>query len=1094
MFYFAMIYYFLALISLCWQLPLFAQNNDFEFENISIESGLSHYGVNCILQDSRGFIWIGTDNGLNRYDGRDFKIFKNDPMDSSSLSASYVECLYEDKHHALWVGTENGLNRFDRHSETFSRFLPIPGDTTSLSGYSIADIYETSGDSVDALWIATRSGVRDSIGGLSRFDPVSETFTRYLYDAENPNSISDNALRFIFEDDFGKLWIGTWSYGLNRFDPTLSGKAIFAHFRHDAADAQSLSSDNVWDGVRDKNGMLWFATFGSGLNRYDPQTGIFNHYRHKDNDPNSLFQDYVADILIDSFGMIWLCDGVLTRFNPNDGTFVHIKFSQNQTDWRGSYMPEVLYEDKSHILWVGTKGHGIYKIDLKPKRFKHYVKNAGVPNSLNDNEIRIIHEDAAANIWIATRNSGLCRFDPEEETFIRFKCVPDDPKTISNDIVISLLDDQNGYLWVGTVGGLNRINPENNQVIRLVKNSGSQSGLTKEIAVNTMYEDRSGTIWIGTYSKGLFRYDPRSRHFKQFMIDTSAEAIPRRLNDIQYIYEDRSGNLWVSSWTAQYFFDRQKESFVPHVLVADDETNLYFNSPFEDRWGNIWGASMGLNTVDLTTKKMQRYRAFQNPSHSTGFDFANNHPHSILKDTTGALWLGTSMGLHKFDPRARKYIAHYYEKDGLLSNYVLKVVTDNLGKFWILTGKGISIFDEKNPHGSQFRKLDAREGVFNTPSSAQAFMESENGDIYWGGTNGIYRFLSNVRSSNPYIPPVQLTDFNIFDKSTKLDSAVSEIKTIHLKHNENFFSLTFAALDFTNPNQNQYVYKLEGFDRNWVKSGNRNQASYTNVPSGGYIFRVKGSNNEGVWNEEGISVRIIIMPPYWATWWFRLLVSTVVLSLVFSFLRYRRARRREMEQTRYRIARDLHDDVSSSLSSIALTTELMQKDETTSRNEKRLLTRIKNSSRKLIESMDEIVWAVNPEYDQLDNLLLRMKDFATETFDKSTIKYSLSFPEQECLQSCQMGFRRNLFLIYKELLHNIVKHADASQVNISLKKLHHDITLEVTDNGTGFDWTSAKNGIGLKSLRLRTEDLGGHLEFESSAGAGTEVKLTVKIP
>ncbi len=1074
---------------------LLAQNNKYSIEHISIEQGLSHGRILCILQDSRSFIWIGTANGLNRYDGHTFKIYSHDPSDSLSISANVVHCLYEDSSNTLWVGTENGLNRFDHATETFTRFISISGDSTSLSGAKVADIFESTHDGTGALWIATRGGERETVGGLHKLDRKTGKFIRFQYDPNNPSSLSDNALRFILEDNSGNLWIGTYAFGLNCFAPSPKGTAIFNRYGHDPKNPNSLSSNRIWGGAKDKEGNLWFATFGGGVNCYKPQTNMFIHFKHQSNNPNSLFHDFVTDIFVDSYGMIWLGNGVLTRFNPQDETFVHIKFSENQRDWRCSDAPYVIYEDKSHNLWVGTRRNGIYKIDLKPQKFRHYVQNPGDAASLSDNDIQIIYEDKTGKIWIATRSGGLCRFNPDEETFTQFKQNPNNRHTLSNNIIYSICDDRDGFIWIGTAAGLNRINPTNNRIDRFLHEPDDRSALSEGIIINTIYEDRDGTIWIGTYTNGLYRFNKKEDKLEQFIIDPSAEALARRANDIRDIYEDRSGNLWISAWTGEYHFDRNNMKFKAIHCVTDDKNDSTLGRPlYEDRYGNLWGIHLGLNTVNPKTFQLQRFRAHPNPTREEGFDWTHNHPSRLYEDKYGMLWIGTRMGLHKFDPQQRKYIAHYYEKDGLLNNFVLKITSDIADDLWLLTGRGVSIFNESKPPGEQFRNLGLEEGIIQTPSSVMAFIKSKSGDIYWGGTNGIYRFYPEVKQTNPYIPTIQLTDFKLFNNSVKLDSAISEIKIIRLNYDENYFAFSFAALDFTNPKQNQYAYKLAGFDNDWVHVGNKQEANYTHVPPGEYTLQVIGSNNEDVWNQQGASVKIIIATPYWATWWFRCIILIILLGIGYSFHRYRLQKRREIERTRNRIARDLHDDVSSSLSSIALASELIENKDVLGENEKRLLTRIRTTSLRIMEAMDDIVWSVNPEYDKLDNLLLKMKDFAIDLFSKSHIVYSLSFPEQECLQTCHMNFRRNLFLIFKEILHNVVKHAKANHVEIVLTRRDGVLHLNVMDSGCGFNTNTSTHRNGLKNIELRAKEIGGTLVIQSQVNHGTKVQLTVKIP
>ena len=331
----------------------------------------------------------------------------------------------------------------------------------------------------------------------------------------------------------------------------------------------------------------------------------------------------------------------------------------------------------------------------------------------------------------------------------------------------------------------------------------------------------------------------------------------------------------------------------------------------------------------------------------------------------------------------------------------------------------------------------------------------------------------------------------MFNEVAKLDTAIAEIKTIRLNYDQDFFSFAFAALDFTNPLKNQYVYKLEGLDRDWVQAGNKHEANYTHVPPGNYVFRVKGANADGVWNEAGAAVKIVIHPPYWATWWFRALMALAVIGFLALLYNYRVSKLLEIERTRLRIARDLHDDVGSSLSSIALTAELLQRESVTDSLADRRLARVHETAQKLSRNLKEIVWAIDPQRDKFDDLLLHMKEAAEELLGQKGIAYTLDVPQDELPQALKMEFRRNLFLIYKEMLHNVVKHAEATQVEIALTRMNGALQLQVADNGKGFNAEAGGNGNGLKSIRARAGELHGKLEIDSQPKRGTRVMLTV---
>ena len=959
-------------------------NQNFKFEQLTLSHGLPHNTVRSILQDSQNFLWFGTPNGLARYDGYGFKVYKHDPDDSTSISHSFIYTIFEDRARTLWIGTEHGFSKFDRRTEKFTCFLANRNDSTGMKG---------------------------------------------------------RAIMVIHEDGAGNLWIGTQLHGLNRFDP---------------------------------------------------KTEKFIRYQHDPQNPNSLNDDTATDICQDSFGMIWISNGALSRFDPATQSFTHFRFSAGQKDWESGFAAWTIYEDRAHNLWVGTRNSGAFKIDLKPKKFTHYRHDPDNATSLSADVIKLFYEDDRGLLWIATAQEGLDRFDPATKQFAHFKHDPAKPRSLSHNTVKTIYQDRSGVFWIGTAAGLNQFDPKEQNFMRYLHDPANSHSLSQD-EVNVIFEDRRGVLWIGTHRGGLNRFDRQTGQFYHFEpVDPTGDPF-NPLKSISAMYEDRNDNFWVASFYNLFLFDRAAERFI-HIDPSPNDNPVWDPHFFVYRNGGIWGRHAGLLRLDADKKQFKRYRPRPNKNLDRAFDSAYNLGYTIYEDDDGNLWFGTIHGLHKFDPQQKRFLSHYYEKNGLPSNRVWKILSDGRGKLWLLTDVGVAVFDEKAPPGKQFTPLGATEGVINNSSSRTAFIKTRAGEIYWGGTNGVYRFYPEITHTNPQTPVIRLTEFRKFNKPVQLDTAISALKTIHLCHDENFFSLTFSALDFTNPRQNQYAYKLEGLDPDWVEAGNKHEANYTHVPPGNYIFRVKGANNDGVWNEEGAWVQIIITPPFWQTWWFRLAVAMAVIGFLVVLYNYRVSKLLEIERTRLRIARDLHDDVGSSLSSIALTAELLQKELATNGLVNRQLARVYETAQKLSRNLKEIVWAIDPQRDKFNDLLLHIKEVAEELLGQKGITYTFDLPQEDLPQSLKMEFRRNLFLIYKELLHNVVKHAEATKVEIALTRMNGTLQLQVADNGKGFCEQAGGNGNGLKSMRARAGELHGRFEIDSRPERGTRVILSVKIP
>lgn len=1059
----------------------FASPN-FAFEQITIADGLPYNTVRCILQDSQGFLWFGTADGLARYDGYHFKIYRHDLADSTTISNNKILVICEDRFQDLWIGTYNGLNRFDRSTETFTHYIQGPEESSGRRAHEVWAIHE---DRAGNLWVGYWAGEYLPLGGLYKLDRQTGKFTAYRYDPYNPNSISHNAIRCIVEDDNGVLWVGTEAEGLNKFDPTTE---TFTRYRHDLNDPRSLGDNRVWDGLKDREGNLWFATISGGLNKYDPASDGFIHYVPNPNNANGPYLFDVCKVYQDSRGMIWFSNGVLSRFDPATSSFTHYRFSMHQNDWGSNYHPFAVQEDNAGNLWVGTRGSGVFKVDLKPQRFTHYRHAPENSNSLNDDDVRLVFEAAKGSIWIATRDHGLSRLEPQTGQFTNFKHDPHDPRSLSSDVVYALCEDRAGNIWVGTQKGLNRFDPEQQHFMRYERDAANLHNLSHN-AINAVFVDRADTLWISMAGEGGFGpFDWRTKTWRR------NDPLPINKGNyyVDRFFEDRRGNLWISAAGRQFLFDRRTGQ--SRITKVDWGGWGWGRHLLEDQNGTIWGWYRSLYKLNFSNLTFHDFFLLEPVGANTaGMIAFYNQVQFAYLDAKNKIWCGTLHGLYQFDPQLKQVTARYYAKDRLPSDLITKITADNAGRLWLLTGAGVSIFDENAPPGKQFTNLGPNDGVINTPSAPEAFIRTRSGEIYWGGANGVYRFYPEVQATNPRPPQIRLTDFRKFNKPVKLDSSISTIHALRLRHDENFFSLSFAAMDFTNPKQNQYAYKLESLDQDWIQAGNKHEADYTHVPPGKYTFRVKGANNDGVWNEVGASVQIIIAPPFWQTWWFRLAAALAVIALLTTLYNYRVSKLLEIERTRLRIARDLHDDVGSSLSSIALTAEMLQKEIAGDGVINRQLVRVHETAQKLNRNLKEIVWAIDPQRDKSGDLLLHMKETAEELLGQKGIAYTLDLPEEELPRSLKMEFRRNLFLIYKEMLHNIVKHAEASKVEITLTRMNGVLQLQVADNGRGFDEGENGNGSGLKSMRARAEELNGKLEIESRPEAGTRVRLEVKV-
>ncbi len=821
------------------------------FKRISPGQGLLQNTITCILQDQKGFLWFGTEEGLLKYDGYNFTVYKNTSENPHSLSHDSVQKIYEDRSGILWIGTRGGgLNKFNRETEQFFHYQHNETDSYSLSHNNVYSIYE---DRSGVLWIGTDGG------GLNRFVRETEQFLHYRHDDNDSRGLSSNFIRTIFEDRFGKLWIGTLGGGLNRFDRKTRE---FIHYYYDPNNPHSLSHNAVWAIHEDSLGALWIGTYGGGLNRFDRATERFFHYRPDPNDPHSLSHSRVRTI----------------------------------------------YEDRSGVIWIGTDGGGLNRFDTRSsqgeaEQFSRYQVDPVDPHSLSHNIVSSIYEDQAGILWIGTEGGGIGKFTRKAEQFLHYQIDSKNPDVQVSNVVLSLYEDRLGVLWIGTYGGgLHKYDRETKQLTHYRSNPNNLYSLSSDV-VFSIYEDRLGDLWIGTRNGGLNRFDRVTERFFYYQNDPK-DPYSLSSNRVRVIYEDRVGTLWIGTEGGGLDrFDRVAERFFHYQYDLSDLHSLSHNdvwSIYEDHLGVLWiGTDGGLNKFDRKTGHFFRYQADPfNPQ-----SLSSNNIRSIHEDQSGVLWIGTrGGGLNKFD-RSNKLFTHYGEQNRLPSNVIYGILEDTQGNLWLSTNKyGLSMFD---PRTETCENFDVSDGLQSNTFTIGAYHKSLSGEMFFGGINGFNAFYPDNIRRNPHIPSIVITDFQLFNTSVEIRSdsplqkAITEAEEITLSYKDNVLSFEFAALDYTLPEKNQYAYMMEGVDKDWVYSGTRRFVTYTHLDPGEYVFRVKGSNNDGVWNEGGTSIKIIITPPFWQIWWFRVFIAVLVIGGTLSsfYFRFRaiKVQKRQLE-------------------------------------------------------------------------------------------------------------------------------------------------------------------------------------------------------
>jgi PAS domain S-box-containing protein len=820
------------------------------FGHITTEDGLSEGRVWGITQDRRGFLWFTSHGGVNRYDGHRFKVYKYDPKNINSPASTIYRCVLEDSRGMLWFGSlDGGLARLDPETEQWTNFRHDPQDPHSLSGDAIWAIAE---DPLGDLWIATEAN------GLSRFDHETGQFTHYGHDPDDPNSLSGDQVMAIEVDRSGAVWVGTQFDGLNRFEPETEH---WTRYRHDPDDPDSLSLDHVQSVYEDRSGVLWIGTLGGGLDRFDENAAgeaIFTHFQNDPEDPTSLSSNQVMSIHQDPSGTLWVgtFGGGLNQLTPKGAEMAgeqHAAFVRYQHDPSDPHslshdVAVSIFEDQEGMLWVGTGGGGVNKLDLQPKAFAVYHNEPGDPNSLASNDVRAIYEDRFGVLWVGTYGGGLNRIErtaggggPIRVT--HYQPDPADPGSLSNNNVLAIEGVRAGSLWIGLVGeSFGRFDRETETFVRYEPDPASPD-LRLE-GVRVIHEDRSGALWFGSWGKGLGRLDPETGQFSVYAHDPED---PRSLsgNVVFSIYEDGAGDLWIGTLRdGLNRWDRDSQSFIHYKNDPEDPNSL-----------------------------------------------SNDAVVAIQQDQGGTLWIGTGGGgLNRFDPQTETF-TRYTEDDGLPSNTIFAILIDDNGLLWISTLEGLSRFD---PQRGSFRNYTVSDGLQGNQFTEGSAFKGRDGELFFGGPNGLTAFFPEQIKDDENVPPVVLTDIrlNYVPVSIGPDSTLKQAPfladEIWLSQTDRVISFDFAPLSYRAPEKNRCRYLLEGFDQDWTEVDSRNfSATYTNLDPGRYLFRVLGSNGDGVWNEEGASIRVIVPTPWWQTGWFLGSLALALLALSVGAHRWR---------------------------------------------------------------------------------------------------------------------------------------------------------------------------------------------------------------
>jgi diguanylate cyclase (GGDEF)-like protein len=831
-----------CLAALAAGVPRAAEHIEMHFDRIGIADGLSQSMVMAIEQDAEGFMWFGTENGLDRFDGFNFQNYRRDWDDPGSLQSEFVRDL------------------------------------------------DSAGDG--SLWVATDGG------GIAAWDPHNDRFLSYRHDEEDDNTISSDRVRKILVDEAGRVWVGTRDSGLNRLDP-VTGDVV----RLSPAEGgdRALRGNDVYALAVDGAGRIWVGT-DAGLNVIDAESARLAPLTAGNEVPDVLRNGHIRALMFDRDGRLWIGtnrEGVV-RLDVDDGSVQRFGHDPEDHHTLPSHRVEVIYQDQDGRVWIGTD-RGLSLVTPDGKTVSNYANYSGLSSSLSDNFVMSIYQDAGGILWIGTRSGGLNKWNPRSWSFGHHKPSGDIPDSGGKLNVTAFTEDASGRLWLGTFGaGIDLMERADGQY------SHYEHDLLPPVSVGdnrimTLLTDSRGTVWAGTMTGGLHSVDPDSMATRAYTNDPE-DANSISANGIMALLEDREGNIWAGTFGGGASrFDPATETFVNYAHDPADETTLSgarATSLTEGSDGAIWVGTDG-GGLSLREPGSDVWRRFLHDPEVKGTLPAKT-VYALHTDAAGRIWIGTRAGLSRAirDPAAPH--GFVFEDASAVTDLprraIYSIESDRHGSLWLGTSQGLLRFDPATGASASFGETHGLQGdEFNFGAS----YGNAAGEVFFGGTNGFNVFDPDKLTFNRTPPRLALTSLSVLNEPADLDVPISQLGGLDLGYADDVVTFTVAALDYASPADNSFAYMLEGFDQDWVHAGNERRITYTNLDGGDYTLRVRASNSDGIWNPAGISLPISVAYPPWQTWWAYTGYAIAVLLSVLALVRHQQEKlRREAEYSR----------------------------------------------------------------------------------------------------------------------------------------------------------------------------------------------------
>jgi signal transduction histidine kinase/streptogramin lyase len=1025
---------------------------DIRFAHLNGKDGLFPGQIRGILQDDQGFLWFNTTGVLDRYDGYEFKSFTRDATHPNYPAGGFIHTIFKDRSGFLWVSSNESLDRFDPKTETTTHFAIDRNGPHSVLG----PVTHVSEDRAGVMWLSTASG-------LHRLDPATGAFQHYAHDPADPDSLGSSVVRSTYEDRAGTLWVCT-EVGLDAFDRRT--EKVTERIRLNLAESRTIKA------FEDHVGVLWIIySYGNGLASYDRVTKRLTLYSFESQKAKAAQLSGTEGIHEDADGNLWLATRLsgLVRIDRNRRSAVRYRHSSLDPDSISEDFSKAVFEDREGSIWVGMGATGLNHFERKPLPFKRYRHEPDNPQSLLGTFVMAVYADRQENIWVGSP-LGVTRIDGKSGKYSFFTKPAADPANLSN--TTSIVEDRSGYLWFGTYGGgLKRYDPRTGKFTAFRHNPADPNSLSDDI-VYTLMVDHQGVLWAGT-DNGLSRCeDPASGRFRSWKGDPT-NASP---TDVRAIVEDPKGVLWL----------------VSSVLERFDPATGHFTAYTFDAAAT---GTAGRKDSPVLVKVGRRIA----------------EDSFLTIDHSGVLWVATANGLVRFD-REHEHFTTYDERDGLPARAINGILEDRNGNLWVSTAGGLSQFNPRTKTFTNYYEADGLAG--NAFEGFPAAYRSRSGQMFFGSKSGLTSFWPEQIVEKPYIPPVVLTGFSLRNllvapaPGSTLAKSISFTRWLTLSHAQNMLSFEFAALSYVDPQRNQYRYMLEPFDRSWNRVDAQHRlAIFTTLPAGDYTLRIQGSNNRGVWNEQGVALHLRILPPWWGTKWFRSVCAVVFVLLLGVAWRFRvqqlrhefdmRLEERVAERTR--IARDLHDTLLQSFQALlprlqaGINMLVARPDDA-----RKVLEDAADHASEAIAEGRDAVQGLRLSTVEKNDLALAIRTLGEELASAATNTSSPTFTVvvEGASRNLHPILRDEVYRLATEALRNAFRHAAARNIEVEIRYDQKYFRLRVRDNGKGIPSDVLKRDIleghyGLPGIRERAKLVGGKLTIWTEVDGGTEIELNI---